>query len=58
MHILEAVAYVLDETLHKLQECKWCKGDFSFNHNNLQIDGGSINDEKKNIPVFQWWTCK
>ena len=47
MHILEAVAYVSDETLQKLQECRWHQGDFSFNHDNLKIDGRRINDKKK-----------
>ena len=47
MHILEAVAYVSDETLQNLKKCKCCQGDFSFKHENLQVDAYRINNKRQ-----------
>ena len=47
MHILEAVAYVSDETLQNFKKCKCHQGDFSLKHENLQVDAYRINFKKR-----------
>ena len=47
MHILEAVAYVSDETLENLKKCKCRQGDFRFKYENLQADAYRINNKRQ-----------
>ena len=47
MHILEAVAYMSDETLENLKKCKCHEGDFRFKHENLQVDAYRINNKRQ-----------
>ena len=47
MHILEAVAYVSDETLENLKKCKCRQGDFRFKYENLQVDAYRINNKRQ-----------
>ena len=49
IHILEAVAYVSDETLQNLKKFKCRQGDSRFKHENLQVDAYRINNKRQFI---------